>query len=150
MLPNLEVAALNGATVPPGERLLLDRFGQAVSERVWRLDRERILAAIEEGHSVASLREILEGRNEGPLPQPVIRFLEDFQERAGKLRDAGAARLIDCGDPAVAALLSTDPATRNVCLPAGTQFVAVRAGKEAAFRKAVRRLGFVLPGAATP
>lgn len=147
VLANLEVAALDGASVPPSDRLVLDRFAEPVSERVWRLDRDRILAAVEDGHAVGSLRELLEARSDGALPQPVVHFLADIEERAGKLRDAGAARIIDCGDPALAARIAADPAARRICMPAGDRYVVVRAGKEPAFRKAVRRIGYVLPGA---
>lgn len=58
---------------------------------------------------------------------------------------SGAARLVDCGEPELAARLASDPATRRACMRAGERCVAVPAGKEAAFRRGVRRLGYVLP-----
>jgi hypothetical protein len=145
VLPNLEVAVLEGAEVSPADRLLLERFGEPVSERVWRLDRDRILAAIEEGHDPAALRELLTSRGGGTLPDAAGTFLDEIADRAGRLREAGRALLVDCGGEEMAALLASDRATRSACLRAGERHVAVPAGKEAAFRRGLRRLGYVLP-----
>jgi hypothetical protein len=59
--------------------------------------------------------------------------------------DAGPARLIKCRDPAMAAMLATDPVTSAHCVRAGERLVCVPEAKLAAFRKGLARLGLVLP-----
>lgn len=140
--PNLELAALE--PLLPGERLVLDRYAERVSELVWRLEAGRLLAALEDGGSVAELAEFLSARSVAQLPETVSRFLEDVAERGGRLRDRGAARLIECGDPALAALVANDSRTRRLCLLAGERHVVVPAASEPAFRRALRDLGYAV------
>jgi hypothetical protein len=72
-------------------------------------------------------------------------LLDSVAERATALSDAGPARLIQCRDAALAALLASDPATAGVCTRAGERLVCVPEQRLAAFRKGLARLGLVLP-----
>jgi hypothetical protein len=70
--------------------------------------------------------------------------LDDVAERCMRFYDRGLARLIECGDPALTALIANDTRTRKHCLRAGERHVVVPASSEAAFRRALRQVGYVL------
>jgi hypothetical protein len=74
-------------------------------------------------------------------------FLEDLTARAGQLEDLGAARLVACVDGNVAQLLAHDRRLRSLCQLAGERHLVFRAADEAAVRRALRELGYVLPPA---
>ena len=50
-----------------------------------------------------------------------------------------------CADADIAARLATDARTAGLCLRAGERHLVVRTKSEAAFRKAVRTLGYGMP-----
>jgi hypothetical protein len=146
VLPNLEIAAVG--PLDPGDRFTLDLYAGRHSDAVWRLDRSRLLQALEAGHTVSELSSFLKVRSGEELPEAISRFLAETRERAGRVQDAGQAWLIECSDPELAALIAGDSRAKRFCLPAGERHVAVTAGSENAFRKALIRLGYcVSPGA---
>jgi hypothetical protein len=150
VLPNLEIAAI-GAELAPGDRLALDAYAIKVSDLVWRLDAGKLLAAIEEGRPVTEIREFLSARSGAPIPHTVARLLEDVSDRSAKVHDRGLARLIECADPALAALIANDSRTRKHCMRAGERHLVVPASSEAAFKRALREVGYLLAmGAARP
>ncbi len=67
------------------------------------------------------------------------------EDKAGRLTDAGAARLIRCADEHVAAELAADRQLKGKCLRAGDRFVVVRETDLDAVRKVARKLGYVWP-----
>jgi len=144
VLPNLDVVA---AGKPPSaaDVLFLDRFMEKRSESVWQLSKDKVLVAVEQGLSVAELREFLDSRAEGSLPQTAMVFLDDMEEKAGQLADLGAARLIECKDAVLARTLASDRRLRNLCQLAGERHLVFRAADEDAVRRALRELGHVLP-----
>lgn len=144
MLPNLDVVATQS---PPdaADRLLLDRFAEPQSEAVWRLSEPRVMQVLEEGGALDELEEFLAARAAAPLPQTVRTFLDDLRRRAGRLRDLGTARVIECADAELARMLAGDPMLRDRCQQAGDRRLVFRAEDEAAVRKALRRLGHILP-----
>jgi hypothetical protein len=144
VLPNLEVVARQ----PPlaaADRLLLDRFAEPQSEAVWRRTADKILSVLEAGGSLEELAEFLTARSAAPLPQTVQVFLDDLKQRAGQLRDLGLARLVECADAAVAQLLVTDRQLRDKCWLAGERWLVFRTADEAAVKRGLRRLGYLLP-----
>ena len=73
----------------PDERLVLETWANAESTHVWRLDRDRILAAVERGHDADDLRRFLAERDDQPLPETVEGFLRDAERGARALRTQG-------------------------------------------------------------
>lgn len=144
VLSTFEVVATQEA-VGAADRIVLDRYADGDSERVWRLTPERLLAALDAGGSLDELSEFLSARSITPLPQPVTRLLEDLARRAGRLRDGGGARLIACEDPALATLVASHARTRRLCLLAGERHIVVPAASERAFRRALREIGYPAP-----
>ncbi|MEK7369827.1 MAG: helicase-associated domain-containing protein, partial [candidate division NC10 bacterium] len=143
VLPNLEIAAI-GSALEQGDRLALDAYATRVSDLVWRLDAGTLLAAIEEGRPVAEIREFLAARSGAAIPDTVARLLEDVADRSAKVQDRGLARLIECADPALAALIANDSRTRKHCMRAGERHLVVPASSEAAFRRTVREVGYLV------
>lgn len=144
VLPNLEIVAID-AGLAAGDQLLLDSYAERSSDAVWRLEQGKLLAAVEAGKSIAELRKILAARSIDPLPETVEHFLCDTAERATQLQDKGPARLIECADPALAALIANDSRCRNYCLLAGERHLVIYAATESRFRSVVRKLGYSLP-----
>jgi hypothetical protein len=144
VLPNLEIAVTRGP-LEPADELLLDHYAQKVSDAVWKLEPDRLLEAMEAGQSVSALREWLTAHSAQALPETVARYLDDMAHRAGRLQDKGTARLIECADAALAALIANDTRTKPYCLLAGERHLAVPAETETRFRSALRKLGYSLP-----
>ncbi len=145
VFPDLRLQA--GAPLSPDESLLLETYARAESDRVWRLDRDKALAAIESGHGIEELRNFLAARDDQPLPEAVEGFLRNTERGARALAPKGTALLIECADAAVAARLAGDERLAKLCLLAGERHLVVRTKSEDAFRKAVRKLGYGMPRA---
>jgi len=129
----------------PAEQLQLEQIATSLSRDRWGLNAEAILARGADADERARIRQFIESAHEGELPAEVSDLLDGVDERATALIDAGPARLIQCRDAALAALLSTDPATAAQCSRAGERHVCVPNKKLAAFRKGIGKLGLVLP-----
>lgn len=140
VLPNLDLVATNGLAA--ADRITLDLYAAQASEYVWRLERDRLLQAAEEGRSLAELRTFLETASDGALPDTVERFLEGTERRASSLVDAGEARLFECADAALALQVVSDTRARGACMLAGERHLVVPASAEKRFRGALRRLGY--------
>ena len=144
VLPNLEIAAI-GEKLAAGDQLLLDIYTEKISDSVSRLDQTKIMAAIENGRKVFELQELLEARSKDPLPETVKHFLADLADRAERLKNRGQARLIECADKALAALIANDSRTKKFCMLAGERHIVVPTEFETQFRRALRSLGYSLP-----
>lgn len=143
VLANLDVVAAR--ELPPADRLVLERFADPASENVWRLSAAKVLGVVEHGGSIDELEQFLSSRTTSDPPATVVRFLADLRAKAGRLADAGPARLVACADEHVAAELAAHGNLKGKCLRAGDRFVVVREADLAAVRKVVRKLGYVWP-----
>ncbi len=143
VLPNLEIAA-TGSDLEQSDRLALNAYATPVSDFVWRVEASKLLAAIEAGRQVEEIRAFLVARSGAALPDTATRLLDDVSERTTKVQDRGLARLIECADPALAALIANDTRTRKHCMRAGERHLVVAGSSEAAFRRALRDTGYLL------
>ena len=143
VLPNLEIAA-TGSDLEQSDRLALNAYATTVSDFVWRLEAGKLLTAIEAGRQLEEIREFLVARSGTALPDTATRLLDDVAERTTKVHDRGLARLIECADPALAALIANDTRTRKHCMRAGERHLVVAGSAEAAFRRALRDAGYLL------
>jgi hypothetical protein len=143
VLPNLDVVVTG--ELPPADRLMLDAYATRTSDRVWALREASLLAALDAGRGLDQLRQFLAARATHDLPNPVTTLFADVEARAGRLRNLGVVRLIECADPAVAALIAGDRRLRGRCQLVGDRYLAVAVALEAEFRKALRTLGYILP-----
>lgn len=74
----------------------------------------------------------------------VARLLDDVAARSTKIQDQGLARLVECADPALAALIANDSRTRRHCMLAGERHLVVPASSEAAFKRTLRDVGYLV------
>jgi len=93
---------------------------------------------------VVEIQEFLSARSGAPIPDTVARLLEDVADRSAKVHDCGLARLIECADSALLALIANDSRTRKHCLRAGERHLVVPASSEAAFKRTLREVGYLL------
>ena len=144
VLPNLDVVAVN-SPLSPADVLFLDRFAERKSDAVWHLSIVKVLEAVEQGLAVAELREFLTAKSQEAPAQTVTVFLDDVEKKATQLEDMGMARLIACKDAVVAQTLVNDRRLRSLCQLAGERYLVFRGADEAAVRRGLRELGYVLP-----
>ncbi len=144
VLPNHDIAITQ--PIPAGDVLLLQRVAEQKSDFVWKIDQSTLLAAVEQGQSVTEVVDFLEARAGEPLPPNVAVFFKEMSERARKLVDRGAARLIEVEDAALANLIAHSARLRSLCMLAGDRHIVVPQESERAFRRALRELGYVLRG----
>lgn len=144
VLPNLEIVA-SGIGLNISDALVLDLYAQRIADQIWRLESDKLLTAIEDGHQVAELRQVLEQNSSEPLPESVQEFLNNASEKASSLRDLGEAKLIECASSHLATLIANDPLTKKYCQLVGSRALVVLAINEGKFRKALRQIGYALP-----
>jgi Helicase conserved C-terminal domain len=143
VLPNLDVV-LTGELAPAG-RLLLDAYAQRISDRVWSMSPATLLAAVGQGRDLAEFTTFLESHSANEIPATVTALFGDVARRVGQLRDAGTARVIECADRAVALLIARDRQAGPLCRLLGDRHLAIPLEHEAAFRRRLRKMGYVLP-----
>jgi hypothetical protein len=144
VLPSLQISILEEALAPESA-LLLDTYAEQESPSVWRLARNKALAAVEGGHQITELREFLQDCDEQPLPETVEAFINNAERQARALRNIGLALLIECVDEQTAEAIAKHKGTKDLCQRAGAKNLVVPATVEEQFRKAVNILGYGMP-----
>jgi hypothetical protein len=144
VLPSLQIDVSGGA-LSPDETLLLETYAEKEADTVWRLDREKAIAAVESGNHIAELREFLQTRDEQPLPETVESFVITTERRARALHKKGPALLVECADAEIADLIANHAHTKKFCQRAGEQHLVVWAEAEEQLRKALHSLGYGMP-----
>jgi len=143
VLPNHDIVVVQ-PPLAPSHSLILSTYASQTSVGVWRLEQSKLLSAVDQGHSIDQLRLLLRDLAVGEMPDAVSRLLNETEQRCNKLHDCGVARLYECKDQNVRMLILNDKRSKSLCYAAGDQFIAVPVGKEKAFTRAVRELGYVL------
>jgi hypothetical protein len=128
--------------------MTLSGFAERTAERTWRLSMATLLAGMVGGRHLEDLHRLLDGASQGPVPETVTRLLSDAAARGSALSDRGVVRLVECTDPATAALVARDTRTAGYCRLLGDRHLVVAAEWDAAFRDALADLGYALPPAA--
>jgi hypothetical protein len=143
VLPNLDIVVTGD--LPAADRLMLDAYAKRTADRVWTLREATLLAAVDAGRDPDQMRDFLTARATHELPNPVTTLLADVTVRAGRLRNRGVVRLVECADPALASLIAGDRRLRGLCLLVGDRHLAVAIDREPEFRTKLRTLGHILP-----
>ena len=141
---NLEIVATGD--IPATDRLFLSAYAKQTTDRVWTVSATSLLSAIDSGRELTEFTTFLTQRTEHELSSALSTLIADVHRRAGQLTDLGHARLIDCADPATAALIARDRSLRPLCHPIGNKHLAIPLDQELKFRKALLKLGYVVPG----
>ncbi|MGH9769373.1 MAG: hypothetical protein ACREAB_18265 [Blastocatellia bacterium] len=143
-LPSMQIN-VTGGELSPDETLLLETYAEKESGKIWRLSREKALAAVESGNQIKELREFLQARDEQPLPETVEGFIITTERQARALKNTGVALLIECADAELAELIASHERTKRLCLRAGERHLVVKIDAEEQFRKAIHLLGYGMP-----
>ncbi len=123
------------------EELLLENYAVRESGNLWRLDRARIIQAIESGAGVDQLRTFLSARDDQALPDLVEGFLKQVERDSQALTVRGPAVIFDCASVEVAERIAADKICGKLCQCLGRKSLAITAASETRFRNAVRDLG---------
>ena len=142
VMPDLTINELG--ELAAADRMLLEAFAEKTGERQWHLERDKALAALGEGRSVEELAQLLRATTDVELPERVLGFLGEVTRHANAFSDAEPSRLFRCNDPEMLATVLRHPATAKLCTRSGEDLLVVPEKSEAAFRKAMRTLGFAL------
>jgi len=143
VLANLDIVA--AGAVSQADRLLLSAYAEQTGDRVWTVSAAALLAAVDAGRELAELTAFLTPRTEHELPNTFTTLISDITRRVTQLTDLGHARVIECADPAVAALIAHDRGLRGLCRRIGDRHIAVPIDQELKFRKALLKIGHVMP-----
>ena len=149
LLPNLDIVITDPGRAAPNDRVFLERIGAAEHENVYHLSRERLLDAMDQGLSLAQVKDFLvnsSGLEEAGWPQTVRVFFEDIERRLDLVRDAGRAWMLESDDLYVLMEIAHAPEVRGGVLlaTAGERTVLlVPEEKEAAVRRQLRKLGYL-------
>jgi hypothetical protein len=143
VLPNLEVVAVE--SLPVADAIVLETYAERASDRVWTLRRDKYLAAVASGQADDEIVRFLAARSHADLPAAVTAFFQDAAADARRLRDLGPARVIECQDAALAALIANDRRLRKLSWRCGERHLIVPTAAEAQFRKGLHDLGYALP-----
>jgi len=139
VLANFDIVAID---VTQADRIMLDAFATRTSDQVWTLTAASLLAAVDTGRSPSELAAFLDKRAAHGIPSTVSRLLADVAGRAEQVRDLGLLRVIECADPAVAALLARDRTMRGLCSRIGDRHLVLDPASEPKARAALRKLGY--------
>lgn len=144
VLATLELVAM--ASPDAATLLFLDVIADKTADMVWKLSQTRMLDAVARGYTVASMRAFVEAKCCDCMPHTVSVFFDDCDRRAGALRDAGRARLIEARDAATALQITSHPRLHALCKLAGATWIVVPEECERQFTRELRATGHVLPG----
>jgi hypothetical protein len=144
VLPSKQVKIVSGM-LSTGEALFLETWSEREGDELWRLDKAKILNAVENGHSIAELRDFLEDRDSQGLPDTVEGFIATTGRAAVALKNRGPVLYIECIDAATAKLIASHELTKSLCYSAGPKHLAVNPENEERFRKAINAMGYGMP-----
>jgi hypothetical protein len=143
LLPNFDLVA--AAPPDPSVCAFVELIATRKGDAVWTVDAEKVLLFLEEGGSEKDVRTFLEAHTSGGIPGNVDVWLNELLRKSTSCRRAEKAMLFEWDDAAQAALVASSSDTSRLCFHAGGNRLVVPAGKLAAFKRAARKLGFILP-----
>ena len=145
ILPNQDIAVVGDAAEAAASLHILGQYAVQKGERLWRLDRRRMLDTVEAGGSVADLRAFLAAYATDGVPHTVEVLLNDLEAKAAAVRGMEDAVLIELATDDDAAIIAGHAETRRYCQRLGERGLAVRARDLARFRTALKKAGYALP-----
>lgn len=90
-MPNREIAEIK-APFPHSKAIYLETIADKTSDKVWKLNPDKILIAFEKGRPIEAIKGFLLSKNDQDLPDNVVSFFDDMIRRNKLLSDEGTAR----------------------------------------------------------
>jgi DNA-binding transcriptional MerR regulator len=149
ILPNHDIVIEDAPRFSSADALFLERIAVNNGDHLWTMDKRRIQDALENGIQSEEIHGFLDTLSQTPVPDNVRQFIDDTVQRAFLVSREETAELFRTADEATALLIAHDNAAKNLCYLAGPMRLAVPSRHVAAFRRALRQLGFAVPPAKT-
>jgi len=143
LMPSLLVNAAKGASDPQVE-MMLDTWASREGESCWRLNKARMIEALENGHDLDGFHRFLTERDDQPLPESVEALFKSCRAQAGAVHAVGPALVYECRDKTTCATIAKHPEMAGLCQPVGDKRLVVSIQCESRFREALRIIGFGL------
>jgi len=130
----------------PNDQYQLVLMAEPLENGHYRLDTQRILTALEEGHDWQYLVDFLRDRHDGLLPDKILAWLEEIRENSQVFKKGETALFIKVQSAEVAEMVMADSILRKFCKQIDSRILVIPANKEKAFRKRLKELEYVLLG----
>ncbi len=129
---------------PQDGKIFMQAFASFQSENLCQLELDRILTALESGRTISELQGFLEARDEQMLPERIIGFFRQVERQSKAIRLQGTALVFECVDEEFASKLIADKQVGKYCEFAGKNRFTVKVEFEERFRKALRKIGYII------
>lgn len=141
VLPNLQVTT---EVLAFEHSQLLETYADKISEQQWRLNPDKMITAVENGHKLSELETFLTENNDQLLPETVEALIKKIDRQARSLIVKGPTVLIECADAEVAKMVSEHEQTKSLCMLAGDKHLVLTV-TEKAFRATLKKIGYGMP-----
>lgn len=145
--PDFEITVID--KLAASDKLVLNRFAQAIDEKRWQLEQSTLLQAHEAGFALDEAKAFLVAKSGQALPQSVELMFTEIAENIKQLIKNEPAHLIEIRESETAHLLSIEKQLSKYCQLVGDRYLVVPAKSLAAFRRRLHVLGYVLPSEST-
>jgi hypothetical protein len=130
-----------------GEELLrMEVWSVQESESLWRLNKAKVVLALEQGREISEIINFLQSRDEQPMPPAMENFFKLCSKHCNALKNQGMARIIQCRTQEIANTIEQHPETIKLCQRISELQLLVPVRNEDKFRAATRMLGFGFEG----
>lgn len=145
ILPNLEIVLLS-ERISPFDRVCLESICDKKSDRIWQLSKYKILSQLEYGIRIEDVEAKLKSlASIEQLPENLEIFLKDISKKSFQLSVRGSYTIVECEDSKTALMLVNDKELKKFTYLPNDRCLMVEKCKEGAFRKRIKKQGFVLP-----
>ncbi|MCD6290494.1 MAG: hypothetical protein J7M34_08325 [Anaerolineae bacterium] len=131
--------------VGPADRMFLNSFTTPVDDQSYRVDLNRLLAALTEGRDPDVALEFLAQGNDGPLPEAVRELFAEAKDRSQAFSAPKRAFKIQARTPELAQMAMQDPKLRRFCKLLDDRTLVIPANRERTFRGRLQELGYIIP-----
>ncbi|MES2199864.1 MAG: hypothetical protein V4489_06825 [Chlamydiota bacterium] len=143
--PNFELTLLSKELLPT-DKILIDRLCDQISDKVWILSKNKLLKLIELGASTKEIKDhIISLTSEKTLPNSIVHFLDDLENKGNPLVFKETCSLIECQDEITATLIAHNKDLKKFTFLLNDKRLVILKGHEEAFCKGVKKLGLTPP-----
>ncbi|HEX9922338.1 MAG TPA: hypothetical protein VGD99_06725 [Anaerolineae bacterium] len=141
---DLKVTLTRPDDLTPNDQHLLEQVAVSTRKNHYRLDSQRLLTSLEEGHDLDQLADFLSSKHTGALPAEVLSWLEQIKENSRGFSVSDQALILKAQTPELAELVMADRVLQKFCYRLDKKTLAVPANKEKAFRTRLKELEYIL------
>lgn len=143
VLANFEI--IISSRVLPADKLLLNKFCESVSDRVWKISHKKILSSIELGDRLDRFIKFLKDHSNNQLPGTVISFFADINKKINSLKFISNCHLVYCESSVLMSLIKNDTKIKTICNIIDNNHFIIPYGQENQIATILKRKGYILP-----